>query len=110
MIKDAYKKDKRIADTRLRLGEKGNGFQTYYLRDDEVMMTVRSKPDIIDMSKIEYVSWQSIRNAQTFPRDYDFGSNSVSNICYVLGMSVPPIMMKRVVERLIESKIFEDER
>lgn len=109
IAKQAAPGDKSIADTRQRLGEKGSAFQTYYLRDDEVMMTVRSKPDIIDMSKIEYVSWQSIRNSQTFPRDYDFSPNTKSNVCYICGMSVPPIMMKRVVERLIQSKIFEKE-
>lgn len=107
IAKQATPEDKCIADTRQRLGEKGSAFQTYYLRDDEVMMTVRSKPDIIDMSKIEYVSWQSIRNSQTFPRDYDFYPNTTSNVCYICGMSVPPLMIKRIVTRLIESGIFE---
>lgn len=107
IAKQATLKDKDIADTRQRLGEKGSGFQTCYLRDNEVMMTVRTTPDIIDMSKIEYVSWQSIRNSQTFPRDYDFAPNTTNNVCYICGMSVPPIMIKRIVNRLIESGIFE---
>ena len=107
IAKQAAPGDKSIADTRQRLREKKSGFQTCYLRDDEVMMTVRSKPDIIDMSKIEYVSWQSIRNSQTFPRDYDFSPNTANNIYYICGMSVPPLMMKRLVQRIIESGIFE---
>lgn len=43
-------------------------------------------------------------NAQTFPQDYDFNGEKVKYIC---GMSVPPIMIKRIVTRLIESGIFD---
>lgn len=107
IAKQATPGDKSIADTRQRLGEKGSAFQTYYLRDDGVMMTVRSKPDIIDMSKIEYVSWQSIRNSQTFPADYNFYPNTVSNVCYICGMSVPPLMIKRIMNKLIDSGLFD---
>lgn len=45
----------------------------------------------------------------SFPRDFDFIQNSVANTCYICGMSVPPIMIKRIAERLYESKIFESE-
>lgn len=41
--------------------------------------------------------------ASTFPEDYDFGNQRVKYIC---GMSVPPIMIKRIVTRLIESGVF----
>ena len=42
-------------------------------------------------------------HSQTFPEDYDFCGQKVEYIC---GMSVPPIMTKRVVQRLIESGCF----
>ena len=51
------------------------------------------------------VSDQSLANCSTFPQDYDFGGMSVPYIC---GMSVPPIMIKRIVMRLIESGVFND--
>lgn len=101
--------DKSIADTRIRLGEKGSAFQTLYIRDDMIMPTQRAKPDIIDIKNIAYVSKETIRNAQTFPQDYDFVNDSYTNIGYICGMSVPPIMIKRVVTRLIESGVFENE-
>lgn len=41
-------------------------------------------------------------HAQTFPEDYDFGT---ANVEYICGMSVPPIMIKRIVQRLIESGV-----
>ena len=48
-----------------------------------------------------------MRNEQTFPQDYDFGAMNSSNVSYICGMSVPPIMMKRVVTRLIEQGVFD---
>lgn len=98
--------DKCLADTRVRLGEKGSAFQTYYIRDDEILPTLRAKPDVIDIEELAYISKESIRNSQTFPFDYDFIKNSYSNVGYICGMSVPPVMIKRVVTRLIESGIF----
>lgn len=101
--------DKSLADTRIRLGDKGSAFQTYYIRDNDIMPTLRSKPDVIDLSNISYISWQTIRNSQSFPTDYDFSPNTEGNVGYICGMSVPPIMIKRIVTRLIESGIFEKE-
>lgn len=99
--------DKSIADTRIRLGEKGAAFQTLYVRDNAIMPTQRAKPDLIDIKEIAYVSKETIRNAQTFPQDYDFVNDTYANVGYICGMSVPPVMIKRVVQRLIESGIYD---
>ena len=96
-----------IAETRVRLGEKRSAFQTKYIRDHEVMPTKRSKPDIIDLKELAYVSKETVRNSQTFPSDFDFSPNTYSNIGYICGMSVPPIMIKRLVNRLIKSGLFD---
>lgn len=106
IAENAIDSDKNIADTRVRLGEKGSAFQTLYIRDDEIVPTQRAKPDLIDIKHIAYVSKETIRNSQTFPQDYKFLSDTYSNIGYICGMSVPPIMIKRIVARLIESGIF----
>ena len=82
--------DKSLADTRIRLGDKGSAFQTYYIRDNDIMPTLRSKPDVIDLSNISYISWRTIRNSQSFPQDYDFSPNTEGNVGYICGMSVPP--------------------
>lgn len=102
----ANAKDKSLADTRIRLGEKGSAFQTYYIREEDVMPTLRSKPDIIDLSNVGYISWQTMRNSQTFPQDYNFMPNTEGKVGYICGMSVPPLMVKRIVTRLIESGLF----
>lgn len=103
----ANDKDKNIADTRKRLGQKGSAFQTLYIRNDMVIPTQRAKPDLIDLEHIAYVSKETIRNAQTFPQDYKFEPDTYSNIGYICGMSVPPLMIKRLLTRLIESGLFD---
>ena len=44
-----------------------------------------------------YASEKDIITMQTFPQDYDFMGMSVQYIC---GMSVPPIMMKKIAEQV----------
>jgi DNA (cytosine-5)-methyltransferase 1 len=51
-------------------------------------------------------SIEDMITAQTFPQDYDFGGG-YSQVNYICGMSVPPIMIKRIVTRLIESGLFD---
>lgn len=109
IAKKANACDKSIAETRQRLGEKPSAFQTYYIRDNDVFPTVRAKPDVIDLVQMGYVSKETYRNAQSFPNDYDFNSNKVSSWGYICGMSVPPVMTKRVVERLIATGVFNNE-
>lgn len=107
VAKQAIPSDKSIADTRERLGEKGSAFQTYYVRDDTIFPTVRSKPDAIDLEKMAYISWETVRNSQTFPRDYFFNETpNLTNVGYICGMSVPPLMTKRIVQRIIETGVF----
>lgn len=47
---------------------------------------------------------QDFINGSTFAQDYNFGKENVSYIC---GMSVPPLMIKRLVTRLMESGLFD---
>ena len=98
--------EKCIADVNLRLHNKNSGFQSYFVDDDSIIPTQRAKPDIIDRSAVAYISKETIRNAQTFPQDYDFGNDTYSMVGYICGMSVPPVMIKRIVTRLIESGVF----
>jgi DNA (cytosine-5)-methyltransferase 1 len=107
IIKLATKDDKSIADTRLRLGQKGSGFQTYYVWPDDVMPTIRTKNDAIDFQEKAYIGNDTIARASTFPLDYAFPSDKSSMVGFICGMSVPPVMMKRVVTRLIEQGVFD---
>ena len=99
--------EKCIADVNMRLHNKNSGFQTIFVDDQSIIPTQRAKPDIIDRNKIAYISKETIRNAQTFPQDYDFVKFTYTNIGYICGMSVPPLMIKRIVTRLIESGVLQ---
>lgn len=99
--------DKSIFDIKKRLGLKPTAFQTYLIYDNMVLPTIRITPDLIDVKNKKYISKESIRNSQTFPTDYNFLSDSYQKISYICGMSVPPIMIKRIVSRLIEQKLFD---
>ncbi len=103
----AIDSDRNIADTRIRLGKKASAFQTKYIRESEVMPTQRAKIDLIDIKEIGWISNEVIRSAQTFPTDYNFINNSRNNVGYICGMSVPPIMIKRIVIRLIDEGLFD---
>lgn len=79
-----------------------NAIVTY---DDDVMQTCAGDHgSMYDYSTKARVSDKSIANATTFPQDYDFCGKSIPYIC---DMSVPPIMIKRIVTRLIESGLFD---
>jgi DNA (cytosine-5)-methyltransferase 1 len=85
--------------------EKRMLFNSIITYDDDVMQTCAGDHDsMYDYSDRARVSNKSIANATTFPQDYDFCGQSAAYIC---GMSVPPIMIKRIVTRLIESGVFE---
>lgn len=84
--------------------EKRMWFNAIVTYDNEVMQTVAGDHgQLFDYSCKTQVSHKSIANASTFPQDYGFCGQKIPYIC---GMSVPPIMMKRVVTRLIESGVF----
>lgn len=70
---------------------------------DEVPSTMTSKGNIMCGDDVRKVTDLEKIRMQTFPEDYDFMTQSVSYIC---GMSVPPIMIKRIVTRLIEQGVF----
>lgn len=95
--------DVSFADVCKRINEKPNGFGRCFLWDNEIPATIVSANDYIRGSEKKYASDEDIRNIQTFPIDYNFGNQKVTYIC---GMSVPPIMIKRLLTRLIETNIF----
>jgi DNA (cytosine-5)-methyltransferase 1 len=97
--------DVSFADVCKRLGEKENGFGRAFLWDDSIAPTIVSANDYIRGFEKVYASAEDIRNIQTFPQDYDFCGMSPNYLC---GMSVPPIMIKRLVTRIKDTGIFKE--
>ena len=106
MLCQATHDDLRIGDVFARLGEKEKCFGAKIAWEHNVLQTLTAKLDYSRGVEKERISEMDIIHAQTFPEDYDFMSASWNDVAYICGMSVPPVMIKRIVTRLIDSGVF----
>jgi DNA (cytosine-5)-methyltransferase 1 len=98
--------DLRLCDIFERLGQKPKCFGLKIAWEENILQTLTAKLDYVRGKEKTTISLQDIIHAQTFPEDYIFDEYKWANISYFCGMSVPPVMIKRIVLRLIESGIF----
>ena len=94
----------RIEDVMFRLHGVRSGITHRIASETDVYPTQTAGHGDIWTESGNHPSNLDVVHSQTFPEDYNFCSQSVEYIC---GMSVPPIMIKRVVQRLIESGCFD---
>lgn len=112
-LSKATPQDLSLADTYLRIGEKKKCFSDKIIWEQNVMQTITAVVNHYRGSEKTYISPADVINAQTFPRDFDFkltkptANAQLRKITYVCGMSVPPLMIKRIVTRLIEQGVFD---
>ncbi len=96
----------RISDIIIDGQEVGSSFGNNIFWDDSIPGTLISGgTDYRGDGIIQYCSDQDYKNIQTFPQDFDLCGKSGKFIC---GMSVPPLMTKRLVTRLIETGVFTE--
>lgn len=100
----AKRGDKDLGDVVEREEGKVSLFSHRLVYDDEVISTITAKCEFFRFEDRCGIPDEDIVRCTTFPDDYDFFNKSPLYIC---GMSVPPIMMKRVVTRLIEQGVFD---
>jgi len=103
--------DRKYSDVLVRTENRMSNFNSQFVYANEAIRTMAaseaSKMTLFDeprrMNSTEMIY------AQSFPTDYDFGSDKCSKIQYVLGMSVPPVMMAHIAARLYKEwqPIFE---
>ena len=103
LLEQAKPNDKCLADVLVRIENRYSRFNEMIVFDDIVSPTIHTHGFYRGNDKTKF-STEDYRNCSTFPQDYDWGEETPSYIC---GMSVPPIMIKRVVNRLIESGLFD---
>ncbi|RKN75017.1 DNA cytosine methyltransferase [Paenibacillus ginsengarvi] len=79
--------------------EKGRAsdFNTIILKDQKVSNTLASSSWFLRSDEPCRISDLDSIRIQTFPADYDFMDTDVSYVC---GMSVPPLMMHRIAEQI----------
>lgn len=107
MLCQATPNDLRIADIFSRLGQKEKCFGAKIAWEHNVLQTLTAKLDYTRGVEKERITEMDIIHAQTFPEDYNFMSDSWNEVAYICGMSVPPLMIKRIVTRLIDSGVFD---
>lgn len=107
MLSKAIKTDSCIADVYKRIGERERRFSAMICWEHKVLPTIVAKLFHYRPEEKEIISSADVIHAQTFPEDYDFNSGRYLDIDYICGMSVPPIMIKRIVLRLIEQGVFD---
>ena len=103
----SVKGEKSVADVRVRLGLKYSMFGHRIIDVEDIVPTILSGHRDIWLRNGNGISKTDMISSQTFPQDYDFGNDSYGNIEFICGMSVPPVMIKRIVTRLIESGLFK---
>lgn len=97
-----------LANSCERVYGKQSFFNEKVIYKDKVLSTIRAAtPSYYRFEEHTRITAKEIIKATTFPLDYQFDIDSVNRVCYICGMSVPPIMIKRIVDRLIESGIFK---
>lgn len=104
ILDNATKQDKSFADVLIRLENRNSRFNEMIVWDDDVCPTIHNHGHYRGNDKCKF-TLEDYRNAQTFPTDYIFESKAQA--AYICGMSVPPLMIKRIVTRLIESGVFD---
>lgn len=99
--------DESLAESNIRRKGKRSFFNNKWIYDDKICPTLPAKRVNIRADVKEWLSNADIKRITTFPEDYNFLTEQNSAIHYLCGMSVPPIMIKRIVNRLIESGLFD---
>lgn len=89
--------DKNIGSINERLTGKDSNFGTQIYHNNRVANTLVSGGAYVYYDKPCYISDMDMIHVQTFPEDYNFMGQSVQYVC---GMSVPPLMMKRIAEQI----------
>lgn len=101
LMKHKIKSDRKINDINQRLYNKLSGFNARILWDHEIPPTIIAggAPHwrAFDDAQLSIKDMVSI---QAFPQNYQFLSDGYSSVMYVLGMSVPPVMIAQISYRI----------
>lgn len=91
--------DESIADSKVRVeGMNVSDWNSKYIYDNQVCKTLPTKCEwFLLFSKPIRLSNNEILQIGSYPMDYDFQKNKIA---YLVGMSVPPLMIARIADEL----------
>lgn len=92
--------DKTLADANNRLYGKKSFFGRSFLYDNKTPNTiVASSINLIKFDRPNYASQEELAKMSSFPSDYKYIGRPYY---WYLGMSIPPLMMKKVLEQVLD--------
>lgn len=94
--------DRKYADVLERIENRYSNFNSSFIYDNEIIPTLQATEaaKIVLFDEPRRMNTTEMKLCQSFPLDYDFGTDNAAKIQYVLGMSVPPVMMAQIANRL----------
>lgn len=94
--------DRKYSDVLWRIETRDSNFNSVFIYPHKPVPTIASsegsKLTLFDESR--RMNTIEMKLAQSFPLDYDFGNQKSSKVQYTLGMSVPPLMMAKLANRI----------
>jgi len=96
--------DSKLAQILVRNGQKGNRYTTGLIYKTRPVPTIIANDNNILFHKPRKLSDTELKLASSFPLDYNFLNQDVR---YIVGMSVPPVMMANVAHQ-IYLQLFKD--
>ena len=107
LLSKLRKGDKYLSDIIEIVFNKTYGFNISLVYDNSVCNTINTKVDnvirVYDKKHFSILDWL---NVGTFPKDYNFIKKS--NIPYLIGMSVPPIMTANIANEIYKQLLNTD--
>ena len=100
LISYAKKGDRNLENACMKQRGRSSFFNYCFVYDDQVAPTLTAHCNNIRWDSKTRLSKKDVVSISTFPQDFDFLSDNLDNITYVCGMSVPPIMIKRIATNL----------
>ena len=94
--------DRKYSDVLVRVEGRNSNFNSSFIYPHRPVPTIASsegsKLTLFDEPR--KMNSTEMTLAQSFPIDYDFGGRNCSKVQYVVGMSVPPLMIANLVTRI----------
>jgi DNA (cytosine-5)-methyltransferase 1 len=92
--------DKCMNDINQRLYNKNSGFNAMIWHDNEIASTITAGETNWRYFDGMACSDDDYKKVGTYPMDYDFKSDTESMAKYMIGMSVPPVMVAKIAEQI----------
>lgn len=96
------KGDRNYACVLKRLENRNSNFNSAFIYEEQVPCTLLASEGskMVLFSEPRKMNLTESKLCQSFPLDYDFGTDNPNKIKYILGMSVPPVMMANLADEI----------